>query len=98
MANDLGLRFWFGPLAVLFDQIHQALDGFRFGDVELYRSFTHVQVDLPWSPADITEVGIGHFPRTIDDTAHDGDLDPFQMLCSGFDPRGDRLEVKKCAA
>jgi hypothetical protein len=83
---------------VLADQVDETIDGLGLRDVEFDCGFTDVEIDLTWCAADVAEIGIRHFARAIDDAAHDGDFDAFEMFGAVFDAGGDRLEVKEGAA
>ena len=37
------------------------------------------KVNLSWRRSDITKIGVGHFPWTVYDAPHDGDLDPDEV-------------------
>ena len=55
-----------------------------------YDVLSFVKRDLSWTTAHISEIGIGHFTRSVHDASHDRDLHSFQMmrycpdLSSGF--------------
>ena len=50
------------------------------GMLNLTAVFADVEVDLAGRAADVAEIGVGHFAGAVDDAAHDGNFDPFQML------------------
>ncbi len=95
-----GLSFRVGvhPLAVFADEVHEAFDGFVFGDVEFDGGFADVEVDFAGGAADVSKVGVGHFARAVDDAAHNGDFDAFEVGGAGFDAGGDGLEVEEGAS
>src|SRR5574341_1129971 len=72
LAMPLPFHGWGYPLSVCLDQRDQPVVGQGGRYALLDTRLAHVQVDLAGRAADIAEVGIGHFARAIDDTAHDG--------------------------
>ena len=80
---------------MFFDEIHQAVHGFRFGDVELDRCFADVEVDLAGCAADVAEIRVRHLTGAIYDAAHDGNLDSLEMLGARLDAAGHGLEVEQ---
>ena len=93
-----GSCFRLGPFPVLLDQVHQAVHGFRFGNVELHYGLSDVEVDLARRAADVAEIRIRHLARAIHDAAHDRNLHTLEMLRAGFNAAGDGLEVEEGAA
>ena len=61
------------------DQILEAIDGFRFGNVEFHRGLADVEIHLAGRAADVAEIGVGHFAGAVHDAAHDGDLHALEM-------------------
>ena len=86
-----------GPLAMLTDEVHQAVHGFRLGNVEFHRCLADVEVDLARRAADVAEVRIRHFAWAVHDAAHDGNFDTLEMLGAGFDTAGNGLQVEERA-
>src|SRR5260370_14917113 len=82
------------PAPVLLDEINQTINGFGFGDIELYRRLTDIQIDFPRGATNIAEISVSHFARSVHDTAHDRDLDAFQMRGRGFDPSRGGLKIE----
>ncbi len=88
---DQLLFLGFDPFAVVADEVDEAIDGFDFGDVELHRGLADVEIDFVGGAADVAEIGVGHFAGAVDDAAHDGDFDAFQVLGALLDAGGDGL-------
>ena len=86
------------PLAFLFDQVDEAVEGLVGGDVVFDAVFADVEVDFVGGSADVAEVSVCHFSGSVDDTAHDGDGDAFEVVGLGSDGLGDALEVKEGAS
>ena len=86
------------PAVVFFDEVDEAVDGFGFGDIEFHGGLADVEIDFAWGAADVAEVGVGHFAGAVDDAAHDGDADPFEVAGGGADFLGRGLEIEECAA
>ena len=101
-GNSVRLIFlhfiWIDPFAFLFDEVDEAVECLIGGDVVFNTGFSDVEIDFIGGTSDVAEVGIGHFSGTIDDTAHDGDGDAFEMIGFGSDALGDGLEVKEGAS
>src|SRR5712691_1324149 len=101
----IGLRWhhcrlvtWFDPLAVLTNQILQPFHRFGLGDVKFYGGLANIEIHFAGRAADVTEIRIRHFARTIHNAAHDRDLYSLQMHGRGFDPRGRGLQIEQRAA
>ena len=77
-----------------FDQLDQPLFGLLLRDFSLDASLADIEIDLSRSGADITEVGIGHLPRAVDNAAHNGNFDPGKVSRAASDPLGNLLQVK----
>ncbi|MFM1944159.1 MAG: hypothetical protein RI897_3141 [Verrucomicrobiota bacterium] len=86
------------PFSVFADEVDQSIDSFCFGNIEFHWGFSDVEVDFPGGTSDVAEVGIGHFAGAIDDAAHDGDFDSFEVVGACFDVGGDGLEVEESSA
>src|ERR1017187_8588966 len=86
------------PLAKFPDEVHQAVNGFRFGYVELHGCLADVEVDLARRAADIAEVRVRHFARAVHNAAHNRNLDALEMFGACLDAAGDGLQVEKRAA
>ena len=86
-----------GPLAVGFDELDETRVGFGGGDAFFDAGFADVEIDLSRGAADVAEVGVGHLARAVDDTAHDRDLDAFEMAGLRFDALGRALQIKERA-
>lgn len=85
------------PPAVFFDQVHEALDGFLLGDVELHGGLADVEIDLAGGSADVAEVGIGHLAGAIHNAAHDGDAHAFEVAGGFADLLGGVLQIEERA-
>jgi len=70
--------------AVFLNQVQQALQRFFFGNVLFDAKLAFVEANPASACPHITVVGIGHFARTVYDTAHYGNLEAFQMRGAGF--------------
>src|SRR5208283_1979271 len=92
-----GTLLWLGPFAMLADQVHQAVHGFRLGNVELHGRLADVKVDLARRAPDVPEIRVRHFARAVDDAAHDRNLDALEMLGARFNAAGDGLQVEERA-
>ena len=82
---------------MLADEVHEAVHGIGFGDVELDGGLADVEVDLAGRAAHVAEVRVRHLAGAVHDAAHDGDLHAFEVLGAGLDARGDGLEVEERA-
>ena len=80
---------------VLFDQVNQPFHGIRLGDVEFDGGFADVQIDFIWRAAHIPKIRVRHFAGTIHNASHNSDLDPFEVVGGGPDPRGRLLQVEQ---
>ena len=65
------------------------------GDVVLNTGLADIEVDFVWGTSDITEVGIGNFSGAVDDAAHDGYGNAFEVVCLGSDELSYALEVEE---
>src|SRR5437762_13275192 len=83
------------PFPMLAHQIHEAIHGFRFGDVEFHGGLADVEIDLAGRAADVTEIRVGHFSGSIHNATHDGDLHALEMPRPFFDASGDGLEIEE---
>ena len=81
------------PVATLLDEMDQVLYGLCLRYTLLDALLSLVEVDLPRSCTYIAVVCIGHLSRTIDDTAHDTDLEPLEVCCSCLDLSDGALQV-----
>ena len=79
------------------DEIGEALNGFCFGNIELYCSLTDVEIDLVRSATYVAEIRIGHFTGTVDDATHHGDAYAFEMTGGRADFLCGALEVEERA-
>ena len=62
------------PLTVLFDNFDKAVESLFLRDVALDALFAFVEAHFSHGCAHITVVGVCHFARTINDTAHNADF------------------------
>ena len=71
---------------MFFNKIDEVLYRFFLGDVDTHRGMPDVKVDFSGGAAYITEVGIAHLARAVDDAAHDGNFDALQVTgcCANF--------------
>lgn len=83
---------------MFFDKFDEFFDGVFLRDVEFDALFADVEVDFSGGAADVTEVGIGHFAWAVDDAAHDGDGDAFEVAGFFADGLGGCFEVEEGAA
>ena len=85
-------------LLVLFDEVEQF--GYRLflRNVLFHAHFIPVEGDLAWTSPHISIVGVGHLTGTIDDAAHDADLEPFQVAGGFLDAGDGGLQVVERAA
>src|SRR5439155_15169123 len=84
----------FGPFAMLPDEIFEAIDRFRFMNIEFYRRFSDIAIDLARRTANVTKIRVCHFAGAIHNTAHDRNLDAFQVRCRSFDFRRRGLQIE----
>ena len=77
------LRFL--PAAALLNQIHEFLDGVFFGDVLLDRRLAFKQGNAAGATTYVAEVGVCHFARAVHDTAHDTNLQSYEILRGDLD-------------
>ena len=83
-------------LATIFaNQLEEFLNGFFLRDVLLYTFLGLVERDFAAACADIAVVGIGHLARTVDDAAHDADLQTHKVFSGSLDLCDGLLEVIK---
>ena len=92
------LGFGVDPFSVGADELDEAVVGLGLGDVVLDALLADVEVYLAGGAADVAEVGVGHFAGPVDDAAHDGDFDAFEVSGLGADALGGALEVEEGAA
>ena len=83
------------PFSVGFDQINEGLNGFCCGNAFLDAFLSDVEVDLVRGPAYVSEIGVRHFSRAVDDAAHDCDLNALEVPGFVFDTLSGRLEIEK---
>ena len=76
-------------------EIHESLHRIPFGNIELHGLLPNIEVYLTGGSTDITEVGVGHFTRAIDDAPHDGDTHPFEVGSGSLDEGRCFLEVEE---
>ena len=62
------------PLTVLFDNFDKAVESLFLRDVALDALLAFVEAHFSHGCAHITVVGVCHFARTINDTAHNADF------------------------
>ena len=75
--QNSGLRRRFNPFAMLANQILQSVHCFGFGNIELNRSLSNIEVYLAGRATDVTKIGVRHFAGPVYDAAHDRDLYAF---------------------
>ena len=93
MHGQLGdLRFH--PLAMFANQIHQSIDRFGFGTVELDRLLAHIKIDFAGRSAHVAKIRICHLTGSIHNATHDRNLDSLQVGGAGFDSGRNSLKVK----
>ena len=73
------LSLHFHPIAMLFDEGNEFLHGLFFRNVFLDYVFLFVKGDFAGTGSYITIIGVGHFTRTVHNTAHDADFHSLQM-------------------
>src|SRR5437867_2697424 len=83
---------------MLANQIFQPVHSFRFGNIEFYCRFADVKIHLARRAANVTKIGVRHFPGSVHDAAHDRDLYPFEMRCGVFDFGRRGLQVEQGAS
>ena len=86
------------PLVVFLDEIHKSINRFRFGDVELHRGFSDIEIHLARRSPNIAEVSIGHLTRAVDDASHDSDANSLEMSRGGLDAGRGGLKVKESSS
>ena len=64
---------------MLLDEVNQAVDGIVLGDIHLDALLALIQADASCRGTDVAVVGVGHFARSVDDTAHDTDFQVFEV-------------------
>lgn len=67
------------PVATFLDEVDEMLDGLSLWYALLDTFLSLVEIDLAWRSTYISVVRISHFARTIDDTAHDTNLESLEM-------------------
>ena len=63
------------PVAILLDEGDEAVDGIGLGDVHLDALLALVEADFASGGTHVAIVGIGHLTRTVDNAAHDSNLE-----------------------
>ena len=66
------------------NQVEQFVDGFGFGNVLFDALLAAVETDFSACRTYVAVVGVGHFARAVDDAAHDGNLQSFQVGRGGL--------------
>lgn len=72
-------------------------DDFFAGTCSSSYLLANIQVDEAWAASDVAEVSVGHLSWAIDDAAHDGDGDAWQVASAHPDLLSDLLEVEEGA-
>ena len=67
------------PVATFLDEVDEMLDGLSLRYTLLDTLLSLVEIDLARCSTYIAIVRISHFARTINDTAHDTDLEPLEV-------------------
>ena len=67
------------PVTTFLDEVDEMLDGLSLRYALLDTFLSLVEIDLARRSTYISVVRISHFARTIDDTAHDTDLEPLEV-------------------
>ena len=80
------------------NELKQAFDGFFFGNVLLDALLSSVERYLATSCSDVTVIGVSHFAGTIDNAAHNANLQTNQVAGSGFYARDGFLQVVQRSA
>src|SRR5690606_33600868 len=83
------------PNTVLFQEIDEFIHGDFRRNIALDDFLAFVQGDLTDTATDIAEVGVCHLTRTVDDTAHDGDLHTFEVVCTLSDHGCGLLQIEE---
>ena len=83
---------------MLANQIFESIDGFCFGNVEFHCGLADVEVHFAGRAADVAEIRIGHFARTVYDASHDRDLNAFQVQGGCFNFRCRGLQIEQCSS
>ena len=78
-AKETTLLFGVLPVATFLDEVDEMLNGLSLRYALLDTFLSLVEIDLARRSTDIAIVRISHFARTIDDTAHDTDLEPLEV-------------------
>mmetsp|Transcript_12740 Transcript_12740/g.24042 ORF Transcript_12740/g.24042 Transcript_12740/m.24042 type:complete len:433 (-) Transcript_12740:1124-2422(-) len=91
---DLGLH----PHVVVLDKFHQLVHRLVHLDPFSHNLLSVIQVDLSWHGADVSEIGVCHLARSVNDAAHDGDGDSGKVPRLLLDGVGDLLKVEERAA
>ena len=84
---------FFCIVTIGFDELDQLLNSLIFGNVFFYAFFLFIEADFSTTGTYIAIVGIRHFAGTIDNTAHNADLQTFQVRGSCFDTGDGRLQI-----
>ena len=82
----------------MFDEVDEAVKCLVGGNVVLDAGFADIEVDFIGGSSNITEIGVGHFSGTVDDTTHDSNGDAFEVVGFGTDALGHALEVEEGAS
>ena len=85
-------------ISVCLNQLNQFFYSLFFRNVLFNTFLLFVQTDFASSGTYIAIVGIGHFTRAIDDTAHDTDFQSLEVSRSRLDAGDGRFQVVQCTS
>jgi len=74
------------------------LKGFLLPDIFAYDFLASVQVNRAGAGAYVPIVGVGHFAWAVDDAAHNGDFEAFEVACTSPDAGRDFFQVEEGAS
>ena len=78
--------------------MQETVDSLSFGNVFLDAFFLPIERDAARTGTHVAVVGIGHLARSVDDAAHDADLQSHEMSSGCLDAADGVLQVVERAA
>ena len=75
------------------NQLKEFFDSFFLRDILLNTDFGFVKGNLTATCTDVTIVSVSHFTRTIHNTTHDADFQPYEIFCGSLDAGDSLLKI-----